>query len=75
MVRQAVDVLKQIESLPERDQTVLFDYLALHLDDVLDEARWQQLFSRSPAALDALSAEVNAAIAGGDVAPLDPDEP
>jgi hypothetical protein len=74
MVQQASEVLRAIESLPESEQAVLFEYLRRHLDDVLDEARWQQLWEQSPAALDAMSSEVDAAIASGDVAPLDPDE-
>ncbi len=60
--------------LPESEQVVLADYLARHLEDVLDEARWAQLFDRGPSALDALAAEVDQAIASGDFAPLDPDE-
>jgi hypothetical protein len=74
MVKQAAEVLKKIESLPETEQAALFEYLRHHLDDVLDEAQWQQSFERSPQTLDKLSAEVDAAIASDDVAPLDPDE-
>ena len=74
MVQQATEVLRAIESLPEAEQALLFAYLKQHLDDVIDEARWQQSWEQSPAALDALSAEVDEAIAEGDVAPLDPDE-
>src|SRR3954447_23117860 len=74
MVKQAADVLRRIESLPEAEQAILFDYLKRHLDDLLDEARWQESFERSPETLDKLSREVDAAIASSAVAPLYPDE-
>jgi hypothetical protein len=74
MVRQAVDMIRKIESLPDSEQVVLAQYLSAHLGEVLADARWQQLFEKSPQTLDALGAEVDDAIVHGRVAPLDPDE-
>jgi hypothetical protein len=74
MVKQAADVIQKIDSLPPGDQELLSRYLDTHFDEVLDEARWDQLLARSPAALDRFAAEVDEAIRSGDVAELNPDE-
>ena len=64
----------RIEQLPDREQTMLAEYLHEHLDDVLDEARWQESFGRSGKLLHQMSLEVDDAIKHGAIAPLDPDE-
>ena len=74
MVKQAAEIIGKIESLPESDREALARFLRDHFAEVLDEARWQQLYETSPDALDALVAEVDEAIAKGQIAELDPDE-
>ncbi len=74
MVKRAADVVQRIDSLPPEEQELLAKYLSDHFDDVLDEARWEQLFSRSSSTLDRFVAEVDEAIRAGDVAELNPDE-
>jgi hypothetical protein len=74
MVKRAADVVQRIDSLPPEEQELLAKYLSDHFDDVLDEARWEQLFSRSSSTLDQFVAEVDEAIRAGDVAELNPDE-
>jgi hypothetical protein len=71
VVEDSADVLSAIALLPEAEQGLLFAYLKRHLLDVLDDARWEQLWAQSPSALDVLSAEVDAAIAAGDIEPID----
>lgn len=74
MVKQANDVVQKIGSLPPGEQELLAKYLWAHFDDVLDEARWEQLFAQSPSTLDCFAAEVDQAIAAGEIAELNPDE-
>ncbi len=74
MVRQAADIIQKIDSLPTHEQEVLAKYLSAHFDDVLDEARWEQIFSSSQSTLDNFAAEVDEAIRTEQVTELDPDE-
>ena len=74
MVRKAAEIIQKIDSLPPREQELLALYLSAHFDDVLDEARWEQLFLRSPSTLDKFAAEVDEAISSGQVMELNPDE-
>jgi hypothetical protein len=74
MVKRAADVVHKIDSLPPDEQELLAKYLSDHFDYVLDEARWEQLFSRSSSTLDQFAAEVDEAIRTGQVAELNPDE-
>ena len=74
MVKQAAEIVQKIDSLPPQEQELLANYLSVHFDDVLDEARWEQLFLHSPSTLDQFAAEVDEAIRAGKVAELDPDE-
>lgn len=68
------NVIKRIDGLPPAEQALLAEYLESHLDDVLDEARWQRSFARSSSLLRKMSEEVDVAIAGGDVDELKPGE-
>ena len=74
MVSQTNELVRRLASLPDSEQAVLADYLQRHLPEVLDEARWQALFAESDSVLDGMGLEVDNAIAGGEVAPLDPEE-
>jgi hypothetical protein len=74
MVKKAADVVQKIDSLPSGEQELLAQYLSNHFYEVLDEARWEQLFSRSSSTLDQFAAEVDEAIRTGQVAELNPDE-
>jgi hypothetical protein len=74
MVKQAADVVQKIDLLPPDEQELLAKYLSVHFDDVLDEARWEQLFSHSSSTLDQFATEVDEAIRAGQVAELNPDE-
>jgi hypothetical protein len=74
MVKKASDVIHKIDSLAPSEQELLAQYLSDHFDEVLDEARWQQLFALSSSTLDQFSGEVDEAIRTGQVAELDPDE-
>jgi len=74
MVKKAADVVQKIDSLPPGEQELLAKYLSDHFEDVLDEARWEQLFSRSYSTLNRFAAEVDEAIRTGQVVELNPDE-
>jgi hypothetical protein len=74
MVKKAIDVVHKIDSLPAGEQELLAKYLSDHFEDVLDEARWEQLFSHSSSTLDRFAAEVDEAIRTEQVAALNPDE-
>ncbi|HEY1686898.1 MAG TPA: hypothetical protein VGG19_19205 [Tepidisphaeraceae bacterium] len=73
-MKQAAEVIQKIDALAPPDQELLAKYLVNHFEEVLDEARWNQLFFQSSATLDRFAAEVDQAIANGDVAELNPDE-
>jgi hypothetical protein len=74
MTDRTSEIFKKIESLPAAEQGALAECLADHLEQVLDDARWTKLLEKSSETLDSLSAEVDQAIAAGDVAPLNPDK-
>jgi hypothetical protein len=74
MIKRALDVLHKMDSLPSRDQELLAKYLSDHFEEVLDEARWEQLFSDSSSTLDRFAAEVDEAIRMGEVDELNRDE-
>jgi hypothetical protein len=60
-------LFRRLGALPAADQEALADYLQVHFQELLSEARWERLFQSSPTTLDHLSAEVDQAIADGDV--------
>jgi hypothetical protein len=66
--------IQRVEQLPDGEQNLLADYLQQHLDDVLDNARWEQSFGRSKTLFQKMRGEVDEAIRTDNVAPLDPDE-
>lgn len=74
MVKKAVDVVQKIDSLPSGEQELLAQYLSNHFNEVLDEARWEQLFCHSSSTFDRFAAEVDDAIRPGQVSELNPDE-
>jgi hypothetical protein len=74
MVKKAAEVVQKIDALPLGEQELLAKYLSDHFGDVLDEARWEELFSRSSSTLDRFVAEVDEAIRSGQLAELNPDE-
>jgi len=74
MVKKAAEVVNKIDSLPSGEQELMAKYLSDHFNEVLDEARWEQLFSHSSSTLDQFAAEVDDAIRTGQVAELNPDE-
>ena len=65
MVKQAADVVNKIDSLPPDEQALLAKYLSDHFNDLLDQARWEQLFPIRPPRLDRFAAEVDEAIRRG----------
>ena len=74
MVKKAADVVDKIGSLPPGEQELLANYLFDHFEDVLNAARWEQLFSGSSSTLDRFAAETDEAIRTGQVVELNPDE-
>ncbi|MGD0462917.1 MAG: hypothetical protein ABSB74_10555 [Tepidisphaeraceae bacterium] len=68
-------MVQKIDSLPPAEQELLAKYLSVHFDEVLDEARWELLFSSSSSTLDRFAAEAHDAIRAGHVAELTPLSP
>jgi hypothetical protein len=66
MLQHAID---EIARLPDEEQTSI---AALILDELADERRWQEQFSRSSTRLSAIVAGVRDEIRKGDVEPFDP---
>ena len=63
--------VKKVKALPEREQDAI---AALILDELEDEARWDQAFARSRDALAKLGDEAVAENRSRKTKPLDPDK-
>ena len=63
--------VKKVKALSERDQDAI---AALILDELEDEARWDQAFARSRDALEKLGDEAAAENRSRKTKPLDPDK-
>ena len=74
MVLHAEDIIRKVDSLSDADQVLVASYLSSHFEEIVDDARWQESFSRSKTLFEKMGEEVDAAIRGGDVAPLNLEE-
>ena len=64
-------IIKMIETLPEKTQDRVVEHLREYLNDLRDEALWDESFSRTQANLVSAAQRVRKEIAEGKATPLD----
>jgi len=70
----AVTIMKMLETLPEPLQDRVVEHVRDYIEDLRDEARWSESFSRTQEGLVEAARQTRKAIAGGEATPLDVDE-
>lgn len=64
-------IIKMLETLPEQAQDRVVEHLREYIEDLRDEALWNESFSRTQANLMAVAQQVRKEIAEGRATPLD----
>jgi hypothetical protein len=70
----AVTVVEMLESLPESVQNQVVERLRDYIEDMREDAQWDELFARSQDKLEAAARKARAEIAQGLAVPLNPDD-
>ena len=66
-----ITITKMLETLPEQLRDRVVDHLREYIEDLRDEARWNNSFSRSQDKLIAAARQVRKEIAEGKATPID----
>lgn len=66
-------IIKMIETLPECSQDRIVEHLHEYIEELRDEAFWNESFSRTQTKLVAVARQARKEIAGGKARPLDID--
>jgi len=66
-----ITIIKMLELLPEELQDRVVEHLREYIEDLQDEARWNESFSRTQKALIASARLARKEIAEGKASPLD----
>jgi hypothetical protein len=69
-----VTIIKMLETLPEQLQDRVVEHLRDYIEDLQDETRWNESFSRTQENLVAAARQARKAIAEGEASPLDFDK-
>ena len=64
-------IIKMLETLPEQAQDRVVEHLREYIEDLRDEALWDESFSRTQANLVSAARQVRKEIAEGKATPLD----
>ena len=64
-------IIKMLETLPEQLQDRVVEHVREYIEDLRDEARWNESFSRTQDKLVAAARQVRKEIAEGKATPLD----
>ena len=67
-------IIKMLETLPEQLQDRVVEHLRDYIEDLQDETRWNESFSRTQENLIAAARQARKAIAEGEASPLDFDK-
>ena len=67
-------IMKMLELLPEQLQDRVVEHLCEYIEDLRDEARWNESFSRTQEALVTVARAARKEIAEGKARPLDLDQ-
>lgn len=64
-------IIKMLETLPEQAQDRVVEYLREYIEELRDEALWNESFSRTQSNLVSAARQVRKEIARGKATPLD----
>jgi hypothetical protein len=64
-------MIKMLETLPEQLQDRVLEHMREYVEDIKEEARWSESFSKTQGSLVAAAREARKAIAEGKATPLD----
>lgn len=67
----AMTIIKMLETLPQQAQDRVVEHLRDYIEDLRDEAHWNESFSQTQANLVAAARQVRKEIADGKATPLD----
>ncbi len=65
-------MMKMLESLPEKIQERVLDHMREYIEDIRDEAKWSESFSRTQNKLVAAARQTRKEIREGKATPMDP---
>jgi hypothetical protein len=66
-----VTVIKMLETLPEEIQERVLEHMRIYIEDIREETRWSESFSKSQNKLVAAARQARKEIAEGKATPLD----
>ncbi|MDI9434285.1 MAG: hypothetical protein QM570_21415 [Planctomycetota bacterium] len=69
----SMTVLKMLETLPEHVQDRVVEHLREYIEDLRDEASWNEAFSRTEGNLVAAARQARKEVTEGRATPLDPE--
>lgn len=67
----ATTMIKMLETVPDQLQETVVEHMRDYIEDIRDEAKWKNSFSRTQDKLIAAARQVRQEIAGGKSSPLD----
>lgn len=67
-------MIKMLESVPEQLQEEVVEHMRDYIEDIRDEAKWKDSFSRTQDKLVATARQARQEIAGGKASPMDIDK-
>ncbi len=65
-------MMKMLESLPEQIQERVLDHMREYIEDIRDEAKWSESFSRTQNKLVVAARQARKEIRDGEATPMDP---
>ncbi|MFA5354551.1 MAG: hypothetical protein WC291_10010 [Thermodesulfovibrionales bacterium] len=65
-------MMKMLESLPEQIQERVLDHMREYIEDIRDEAKWNDSFSRTQTRLVAAARQARKEMSEGKASPMDP---
>ena len=69
----SMTILKMLETLPEHIQERVVEHLREYIEDLRDEASWNESFSRTEGNLVRAARQARKEVAEGKATPLDPE--
>lgn len=67
----ATTMIKMLETVPDQLQDTVVEHMRDYIEDIRDEAKWKNSFSRTQNNLIAAARQARQEIAGGKSSPLD----
>jgi hypothetical protein len=65
-------MMRMLESLPEQIQDRVFEHLRDYIEDIRDETKWSESFSRTQSKLVVAARQARKEVSEGKASPLDP---